>query len=257
MGKLIDLTGMKFGRLTVIERGEDYIELSGVHRPQWKCKCECNPEKIIEVAGKSLKTGNTQSCGCMRKETIHKKFKKYNDYEIQEDYVIMYTTKGEPFYVDLEDFWKVKDICWRKDKDGYLIGCLDNKRPIRLHRYIMDCPDNLVVDHINHDITDNRKNNLRVVTVSQNQMNRRKTNRNTSGIVGVCWNKEYNKWISKITVGSQKIHLGSFDNFDDAVKARKDAEEKYFGEFSYDSSQMLICNKNPINQIGGICNVDI
>lgn len=193
----------------------------------------------------------------MRKETIRKKFKIYNDYEVQEDYVIMYTSQGEPFYVDFEDFWKVRDICWRKDKDGYLIGCLDNKRPIRLHRYIMDCPDNMVVDHISHDITDNRKNNLRIATVSQNQMNKKKTNRNTSGVVGVNWNKSHDKWMAQIVINHKKVLLGYFNNFDDAVETRKKAEDKYFGEWSYDNSQMSICNKNCINQTGGTCNVDI
>lgn len=228
-----DLIGMKFNKLTVIERIEDYVSPNGRHHDRWKCLCECNPDNVVVVRGDNLKNGTTQSCGCIRKEALHKKLKKYNDYEVQEDYVIMYTQKGEPFYVDLEDFWKVKNICWFKNKDGYLTGLLDNKRPIRLHRHIMDCPDNLVVDHINHDITDNRKNNLRIATASQNGMNKQKSKRNTSGVTGVCWHKAHNKWISRITVGNQQICLGYFENIDDAIKVRKEAEEKYFGEWSF------------------------
>jgi len=48
--------------------------------------------------------------------------KKYNDYEIQEDYVIMYTMKGEPFFVDLEDFWKVRMVLWHKNVQGYIVN---------------------------------------------------------------------------------------------------------------------------------------
>lgn len=162
--------------------------------------------------------------------------KKYNDYEIQEDYVIMYTTKGEPFYVDLEDFWKVKDYCWCKNKDGYLRGWINKKR-VLLHRLIMNCPDNMVVDHINHDITDNRKNNLRILTHQQNMMNMKIHKNNTSGASGVKWNKLIGKWTADITINNERIYLGYFENFDDAVQVRKQAEEKYFGEYSYNSLQ--------------------
>ena len=65
--------------------------------------------------------------------------KKINDYEIQEDYVIMYTARGEPFFVDLEDFWKVKDICWHIDEQGYVKGKVNGKNT-RIHRLVTDCP---------------------------------------------------------------------------------------------------------------------
>lgn len=65
--KLIDLTGQRFGRLTVIKRVEDYITTKGNHYVQWLCKCDCGNEKII--IGNSLKSKNgTKSCGCISKE---------------------------------------------------------------------------------------------------------------------------------------------------------------------------------------------
>ena len=57
----------------------------------------------------------------------------------------------------------------------------------------------------------------------------RKTNK--SGVPGVCWNKNANKWRAKLTYKYKIIYLGYFDNLEDARKARKDAEIKYFGEF--------------------------
>ena len=166
-------------------------------------------------------------------------YKKYNDYEVQEDYVIMYTTKGEPFFVDLEDFWKVKDICWAKGKYGHLLGQDNNGKTWELHRLIMDCPDELNVDHIHgaKTVNDNRKYNLRIVTSSQNSMNREIMSNNTSGVTGVDWHKGWKKWRARITVNHRTVPLGAFDCIDDAIKARKEAENKYFGEFSYDNSR--------------------
>ena len=60
---------------------------------------------------------------------------------------------------------------------------------------------------------------------------------NTSGVTGVDWHKGWKKWRVRITVNHKTISLGAFDSMDDAIKARKEAEQKYFGEFSYDSSR--------------------
>lgn len=62
MGKFIDLTGQKFGKLLVLERAENRIQPSGQKKTQWLCKCECG--KNIVVAMTHLKSGHTKSCGC-------------------------------------------------------------------------------------------------------------------------------------------------------------------------------------------------
>ena len=66
-----DLTGQKFGRLTAIERGEDYVISSGRHYPTWRCKCDCGNEVVVRA--RALKSGGTQSCGCYREELRKKK----------------------------------------------------------------------------------------------------------------------------------------------------------------------------------------
>lgn len=65
-----DLTGRKFGRLAVVEPAEDRITPSGQRKPHWVCKCDCGSDVI--VAGTHLKSGHTQSCGCLQGENTSK-----------------------------------------------------------------------------------------------------------------------------------------------------------------------------------------
>ena len=68
MGKFIDLTGKRFGKLTVIKRTDDYISPKGKHSVRWLCQCEYGTVKAI--AQSSLKSGDTQSCGCSQHDKI-------------------------------------------------------------------------------------------------------------------------------------------------------------------------------------------
>lgn len=227
-----DLTGKIFGKLTVLCQADDYVNPSGRHFAKWRCQCNCEQKNIIETTTMCLLRGNTTSCGCYQKERTAETHRKHNDYEIQEDYVIMYTHKGEPFYVDLDDFWRVRDICWCIGNGGYIYGQKSGKF-YELHRFVMNCPDDAYVDHIHGSNTlyDNRKSNLRIVTPSQNSINQKKSSRNKSGVVGVYQQRGSKKWIAQISKENKKFYLGIFDTFDDAVKARKEAELEYFGEF--------------------------
>jgi HNH endonuclease len=88
------------------------------------------------------------------------------------------------------------------------------------------------IDHIDGNRKNNSINNLREVTRSQNQMNKKFSKYNTSGITGVSWRKDRHKWEAKIKINSKNIHLGLFRNFDDAVKARHSGEDRYFSQYS-------------------------
>lgn len=68
MYKYQDLTGMRFGRLTVLRRGEDKVAQSGRHEKRWVCKCDCGNEALIQ--GSNLKNGHTKSCGCAKSEVL-------------------------------------------------------------------------------------------------------------------------------------------------------------------------------------------
>lgn len=66
MGKFIDLTGQRFGRLVVVKRADDYISPSGGHKARWLCECDCGNTKVI--TGECLRNGSSKSCGCWNKE---------------------------------------------------------------------------------------------------------------------------------------------------------------------------------------------
>lgn len=241
--KRADLTGARFGRLTAVKRADDYISSNGKRQSQWLCKCDCGNDDVV-VAANSLRRGLTKSCGCFAKETTSKIKKKYNQYDLSGEYGIGYTSKNEEFYFDLEDYDLIKDYCWHIDKDGYVCtndynnGKNNHKK---MHRLIMNCIGaNYDIDHKNGKLSkyDNRKSNLRVATRSQNNMNHDLRSDNTSGATGVTWNNRKNKWHSRIFINNKRISLGYYTSFEDAVEARKEAEEKYFGEFSYDNSRM-------------------
>lgn len=166
--------------------------------------------------------------------------KKYNTYDLSGEFGIGYTSKGEEFWFDLEDYDIIKNYCWYKDKKGYVVST-DSKtrKTILFHRIITNCPDGYIPDHILGKETryNNRKSNLRIVTKQQNGMNSALSENNTSGVTGVKWHSRDNIWEACITVNYKRIYLGRYNKFEDAVKARKEAEEKYFGEYSYDNSQ--------------------
>lgn len=99
---LIDLTGMRFGRLTVIGRVEDHIYPSGKHRPKWKCKCDCGNE--IETTGNNLKNGDTKSCGCAHHDMLVKRNYKHG---ISDRHPIYYT------------WCRMKERCYRENDKNY------------------------------------------------------------------------------------------------------------------------------------------
>ena len=105
------------------------------------------------------------------------------------------------------------------------------------------------IDHQNGVRHDNRKQNLRKPNEddlsfdSYNQMNKRLQDNNKSGVAGVCWHSRDEIWESHISIGNKLIYLGRFENFDDAVKQRKEAEKKYFGDWAYDQSHNITTNQ--------------
>ena len=149
-------------------------------------------------------------------------------------------TQGQTALIDDEDYSLISPYRWHahyepkidnyyaqsKGKDEYGVH-------LRMHRVIMKCPKDMEVDHINHNTLDNRKVNLRIVTRSQNQMNRGKQSNNTSGVVGVVWDKTRKKWAARIKKEGIHYNLGRYKEKEDAVRARKEAEISFFGEFRY------------------------
>ena len=138
-----DLTGKRFGRLVVIE---DSGERQGTNI-KWLCRCDCGNE--TKVAGGDLMKCDTESCGCLRKETAKKRIVEYHD---------------------------------KASVEGTTINLLTAKL----------------------------------------------SSANTTGEKGVYLNKKSGRWRATICFKKRQIHLGYFANKQDAINARKEAEEKYF-----------------------------
>ena len=102
-----------------------------------------------------------------------------------------------------------------------------NKKIILLHRYIMGFP-NGIVDHINHNTLDNRKENLRITNNANNLRNGTLRPNNKTGVVGVSYCEESKKYTAHIKVNYKSIYLGAFDTLEEAKTIRKNAEIKYW-----------------------------
>lgn len=237
-----NLIGKVFGYLTVIEEAEAVISPNGQKIRRWKCSCVCG--NIVPIREPHLKSGHTKSCGCFRKDIAKehciKEFSKPNKFVFSNDYVIGYANDEKEFLFDIEDYDKIKDFTWSINNRGYLL----NKNGESFHRVVLNLnnlqDDKCVVDHINHNKLDNRKKNLRICQQIDNSHNMELANNNTSGVTGVQWMKDRNKWRAFITINYKKKYLGDFCRKEDAIKARKEAEEKYFKEYSYDNSMKLL-----------------
>lgn len=226
-----DLTGQQFGRLTVL-RDAGRSKSGDV---LWECECSCPERNHIITTSSNLQRLHTQSCGCYQKSQNSKAHSKDTLFDIVDDIAIGYTSKGEQFFVDKDNIEKLQGHSWWYTARGYLAGYV-NGQIMLMHRFLTNCDDEHVVDHKNHITGDNRIQNLRICTISENQYNRLMQNNNKSGSIGVCWDKRYQKWRSYITVDKKKIELGHFVKFDDAVQARRNAEDIYHKEFSLRNS---------------------
>jgi hypothetical protein len=229
-----DLTNLQFNKLKVIrEYGRNKH-----NEVLWECECSCGSKQVI-VTSYNLKSGHTKSCGCYLREYNSINYKKFNTYDLSGEYGIGYTSKGEEFYFDLEDYNKIKDYCWYIDDDGY-VRATTNKQSILIHRTILEIEDSDVcIDHPSHKKYDNRKSKLRIVTRALNNQNLSLNRNNKSGFAGVYYSKDRNKWRAYININKKRIYLGDYVEINDAIRVRKEAENKYYGEYSYDNSMQI------------------
>lgn len=118
-------------------------------------------------------------------------------------------------YVDGELFWK-------SPRRGVSIS-----RPagsVYANGYI---EDGMEIDHVDHDTTNNKLSNLRLVSKKVNCKNKSLYKSNKSGACGVCWHKDARKWNAYIKIDGKRKSLGYYHDVDDAIKARKDAEIEF------------------------------
>lgn len=123
--------------------------------------------------------------------------------------------------IDAADSARLGEIPWRLSSHGYAVRSevVDGaKKTCYLHRLIADTPPGAVTDHINGDRLDNRRMNLRIVSIAQNNANSRNRTRR-SGYRGVYAHKPTGRWVAQISVHGRLTHLGLFDDPADAARA--------------------------------------
>lgn len=136
---------------------------------------------------------------------------------------------GHPFLADNEDYGIKLAKTWYRHPMGYLT---DGKQG-RFHREVMQAEKGQHVDHINGNIADNRKQNLRICTHADNMRNRRLIGKNNkSGYKGVSWSKVSNKWIALINYNKKCKYLGVYHCKIEAAKAYDSAARRLFGQYA-------------------------
>lgn len=145
--------------------------------------------------------------------------------------------------IDKEDYHLVENFCWHRETRGkvfyaraYVRGS-SGKDSVYLHQSILPTEDGIIAEHKDGNGLNNKKSNLRPANRSQNEMNKGVSLASTSGVTGVSLRSDTKKWRAYIKLNGRQLPLGSYKNKEDAIKARKKAEEKYFGEHSFDNSR--------------------
>lgn len=143
-------------------------------------------------------------------------------------------SKGYSAIVDDEDFELVNQWKWTALDHGARIyahrkiyGPKKKRTCVYLHRFLMNPPEGMEVDHADGNTLDNTRNNLRVCTVAQNRANRTPA-KNKSGVTGVYYVERLKKWVVQV----RNAHVGTFGTLEAASLARKLAEVAAFGEFA-------------------------
>jgi len=164
----------------------------------------------------------------------------YRQWKYGYTYRRIYLGEGAWTILDQQDYCRLGYFKWTViGNDGKFYAIRNVKvgqiktATIRLHREIMNAPDSLLVDHKNGDGLDNRRDNLRLATRSQNQCNKPKIKtKATSQYVGVNFEKSRGQWAARIKHNNKQIWLGRFDSEIDAAKVYDEAAKKYHGEFA-------------------------
>lgn len=149
----------------------------------------------------------------------------------------MHLSRGKISLVDDEDYDHINQWKWSAYLDGntWYASRMVSKNPnitVKLHRIIMNAPENLLVDHIDGNGLHNYKENLRICDFVGNSRNRSRNLSNTSGYKGVYWNSQKKKFRARISFNGKIISIGYFTDAEEAARAWDKYAEIYHGEYA-------------------------
>jgi len=205
--KRLDLTDQRFGKLTAVSRADNIGRDTA-----WLCKCDCGSERVVRTA--ALRKGEVRSCGCDAPAPFLKGTRRYD-------------LTGQRF----GKLVAIKPLPKKGDDYRWLCRCdCGNETVVAVanlrngHTQSCGCEGSSSFDHL-HYVDGTSVELIRSQTIRSN---------NSSGVTGVYWAKKEQRWAASIGFKGKRYHLGLFERFSDAVEARKEAEQQYFGTFLAD-----------------------
>ena len=143
-------------------------------------------------------------------------------------------TQGKFALVDADDYYQLSKFNWITNNctNTSYAARNQNRSTVKMHRVIMNAPDHLVVDHIDHNGLNNCKSNLRLCTSAQNAYNAVSSYSSTSKYKGLYWDSGDKRWIAKIQANGKRVHIGYFTDEIEAAKAYDEKASQLHGEFA-------------------------
>lgn len=210
----IDLTGQRFGKLTVLRENEaPYTSPGGKKTRRWDCVCDCGNHVTVLQNVLTGKNG-TRSCGCSR--------------ELQRMGNLAGKRFGRLIVIEPARLDRTES---NRTRNGWRCRCDCGKEIVLPTRYLTSGEKNscgCLLAESSAARVNEAVGHYAGTTISGIRPERGPNKNNTSGVKGVYWSSREQLWIAKIGVQSKNITLGRFRSLDDAEKARKEAEEKYY-----------------------------
>lgn len=230
MAKRLDLTGQRFGRLTVLEEAEPRRHPNGKTERRWRCRCDCGT--VCEVAQGQLRSGGTRSCGCVRRETSAAKARDLTGQRFGRLTVLRRERLENPSSDGEVNGWLCRCDCGTEKVI---------RTQVLLRGEAVSCGCEAVRKLLQRTAADgeNVLGRYDGTVVSTIRPGRKRNGQNKTGVTGVCWAASKQRWAARLGLRGKSIHLGYFKRFEDAVAARKAAEAKHYAPIleAYDAEQ--------------------
>ena len=203
--KRCNLEGQRFGRLLVLRFSDD-------RSFRWVCQCDCG--NICYADSYSLMIGKTQSCGCLKRENRFVDVKGQRFGKLVALDRLEKTCKTGAIWRWQCDCGRVVEVpLWDVKYGKWVCECHKEETAALAVKKFREKQDKIYVKRL------------------KDTMNGKLMRNNTSGVPGVCWHVGFQRWYAYISFQKRRIPLGTYTLFNDAVNARKDAEDQYFGSY--------------------------